>query len=176
MHAAAAEGAGSITGRVLNPATGEYVANAEVRIAGTALAAVTERDGTYRLDRVPAGTLTLTLTYTGAAPQRVVVELAPGATAVRDFELASAAGAAGPRPCSASLRPAPAVGLSPLKYGAAAAKATSTGEEAGMVSAREGWGCSSTLVTQVASKPRKRDLAKGRPQVRIGCMGARTRA
>ena len=32
-HAVAAEGVGSITGRVLNPATGEYVANAEVRVA-----------------------------------------------------------------------------------------------------------------------------------------------
>jgi len=93
-HAAAAEAAGTIAGRVLNPATGEYVANAEVRVAGTTLLALSEPDGSYRIDRVPAGPRTLTLSYTGAAQQAAAVEVPAGGVVTRDFELAPRGAAA----------------------------------------------------------------------------------
>jgi iron complex outermembrane receptor protein len=46
-------GTGVITGRVLNSATNEYIRNAEVRVQGTAITAVTEDGGYYRLNNVP---------------------------------------------------------------------------------------------------------------------------
>src|SRR4051812_8077324 len=57
--------AGTITGRVLNPATNEYIRNAEVRIEGTNQIAVSEDGGYYRFVNAPVGNLTLTATYTG---------------------------------------------------------------------------------------------------------------
>ena len=42
---AAAADTGTITGRVLNPATGEYVRNAEVTARNGALIAVTDENG-----------------------------------------------------------------------------------------------------------------------------------
>ncbi|MEO6246366.1 MAG: carboxypeptidase regulatory-like domain-containing protein, partial [Opitutaceae bacterium] len=83
----AAEPRGAITGSVLHAARGEYLANAEVRIIGTDLVTTTERDGSYRLANVPAGTHTLAVTYTGARSERAVITVAAGATARRDFEL-----------------------------------------------------------------------------------------
>ena len=86
---AATANAATITGTVLHTARGEYLANAEVRIAGTDLAAVTERDGFYRLSGVPAGTHTLVVTYTGLRSERAPITVTADATARRDFELAS---------------------------------------------------------------------------------------
>jgi TonB-dependent receptor len=81
--------AATITGSVLHSARGEYLANAEVRIAGTALTTTTERDGSYRLANVPAGTHTLTVTYTGLRTERTTLTVDSEATARRDFELTS---------------------------------------------------------------------------------------
>src|SRR5688500_2299860 len=57
-------GAGMIAGRVFNAATNSYVRNAEVRVEGTSVIAYTEDAGSYRLVGVPAGEVTLTVTYT----------------------------------------------------------------------------------------------------------------
>ena len=43
--AAAQSATGSVSGRIYNPATREYVRNAEVRLAGTALLTESESDG-----------------------------------------------------------------------------------------------------------------------------------
>ena len=50
---------GVIIGRVLNPATNEYVRNAEVRIQGTDRLAVTASDGSFRFDHVPPDEVTV---------------------------------------------------------------------------------------------------------------------
>ncbi len=55
----------NITGRVYNPATREYVRNAEIHIEGTNLVAYSGDEGSYILTNVPAGTVRLTLSYTG---------------------------------------------------------------------------------------------------------------
>ena len=48
-------GTGTITGRVLNEATGQYLSNAEITIVGTNLTANSEEGGYYRVLGVPAG-------------------------------------------------------------------------------------------------------------------------
>ena len=84
---AATANASTITGTVLHATRGEFLAFAEVRIAGTALAAISEGDGSFRLANVPAGTHTLVVTYTGLRPERATITVAAEADARRDFEL-----------------------------------------------------------------------------------------
>ncbi|MBI5770739.1 MAG: TonB-dependent receptor [Verrucomicrobia bacterium] len=88
MIAAAAD-TGTITGRVLNPATGEYVRNAEVTARNGALIAITDENGAYTLTDVPPGEVTVEVAYTGARKSTAVLTLAAGQTVSRDFELTS---------------------------------------------------------------------------------------
>lgn len=85
---AQSDGTGAITGFVSNPATKEYVRNAEVRVEGTDISATTEVGGYYRLARVPAGTVRVTVSYIGYQPATQEVLVTAGETAVRDFEIA----------------------------------------------------------------------------------------
>jgi iron complex outermembrane receptor protein len=93
-RAQTAAGTGTITGRVFNTATKEYVRNAEVRVQGTNLAAFSEDAGFYRLVGVPAGEATLTVSYTGTETVTAKLNVSAGQTATRDFELQ--AGRVGP--------------------------------------------------------------------------------
>ncbi len=81
---------GTITGRIFNPNTGEYLRNAQVRVTETGQTAVSEAGGEFRLSPVPAGTATLVVTYTGYRPTTATVRVAGGATATQDFNLVSA--------------------------------------------------------------------------------------
>ncbi len=87
----------SLSGRVSHAATGQYLNNARVSVKGTNLLTFTDESGTYRLDRVPAGTVVLEVFYTGFDPQQIVVTLAAAAAGEKDIALAtpSRAGAAG---------------------------------------------------------------------------------
>lgn len=87
---------GIITGRVFNAATKSYVRNAEVRVEGANLVAYTEDAGFYRLTGVPAGPVSLTVSYTGSQNASASLTVAAGQTATRDFELASAVFSPGP--------------------------------------------------------------------------------
>jgi iron complex outermembrane recepter protein len=82
---------GTIAGRIFNPATGEYVRNAEVRIEATDRLVVSDEGGYYRLDNVPAGPVTVAVNYTGydTASAKIVVDA--GQTATHDFNLTSSA-------------------------------------------------------------------------------------
>lgn len=84
-----ATGRGVITGRVFNPATGEYVRNAEVVASGGVLATVTDDNGVYSLSGVPAGEVAVEVTYTGYKKLTAVLNVAAGQTVSRDFELLS---------------------------------------------------------------------------------------
>ncbi len=86
---------GTISGRIVNPVTGEYVRNAEIAIRGTALTALSADDGTYRLTGVPAGDAMVTVNYTGYAPVAVPVPVTAGRDSTRDIELVSALAGAG---------------------------------------------------------------------------------
>ena len=88
-HLSSAQAAtGAVTGRVFNPATGEYIRNAEVRVEGTPQIAVSEDGGYYRLNQAPAGAVTLVASYTGHETVRSAVNVVAGTTVAHDFELA----------------------------------------------------------------------------------------
>ncbi|HRE80138.1 MAG TPA: TonB-dependent receptor, partial [Opitutaceae bacterium] len=80
---------GTIRGRILNPTSGQYVPNAEVRTSG-GLFATSADGGFYVLDNVPAGPATVTVTYTGYRAATSTVMVTAGQTAVQDFQLVSA--------------------------------------------------------------------------------------
>lgn len=82
-----AQSAGTIQGRVLNPATNEYLRNVEVRVPDTHLVASTESGGYYRLLNVPAGPVTIIASYPGAEAVTATVTVPAGGIATRDFEL-----------------------------------------------------------------------------------------
>ena len=94
VSAAESSAPARITGRVSNSATGMYLANARVAVQGTALVTFTDETGTYRLDLVPAGPVSLEVFYTGFDPQQVTLAPAPGAAVERDVAL-TAPGARG---------------------------------------------------------------------------------
>ncbi|HTL69140.1 MAG TPA: TonB-dependent receptor [Lacunisphaera sp.] len=87
-------GTGTITGHVYNPVNKEFVRDAEVHVAGTNITVATEDGGYFSLARVPAGKVTLTVTYTGFAPVAAEVDLPAGGTATHEFDLATPAAAA----------------------------------------------------------------------------------
>src|SRR5262245_50402613 len=58
-------GTGTISGRIFNPANGEYIRNVQVSVAGTNLSTETEGSGFYQLFNVPAGEATLNVSYPG---------------------------------------------------------------------------------------------------------------
>ena len=82
--------AGSITGRIFNPATREYVRNAEIRVQGTEQVAFSEDGGVYQLSNVPVGPATLQVTFSGYQLTTATVVVSAGAVAPRDFEIVSA--------------------------------------------------------------------------------------
>lgn len=89
---------GSIGGHVFDPATGEYLRNAMVRIvsaAGTRTVISGER-GEFQLAGVPAGTVEVTVSYTGFGEVRRNVELRAGERQRVEFELHSTSATAAP--------------------------------------------------------------------------------
>jgi TonB-dependent receptor len=83
-------GAGTLTGRIFNPATNEYVRNAEIQVEGTSLTAYSRDDGSYVLTNIPAGEVTVTVTYTGYQRETTRVSVGAGQAASRDFDLKGA--------------------------------------------------------------------------------------
>ena len=92
---AAQSGTGTIQGRVFNPATKEYVRNAEVRLDGTNQMTYTEGDGTFQFVGVAAGPASITINFTGYNTAKETLAVTPGATAVREINLISTAAAPG---------------------------------------------------------------------------------
>jgi len=88
-------GGGTIEGRVLSSRSDEYLANARVTVAGTALETFTDSDGNYRLTNVPAGAARVTTFFTGMPTQTTSVVVTAGQTVRNDVTLGAAAGPAG---------------------------------------------------------------------------------
>lgn len=84
---ASAQSSGSVTGRVVNEATGEYLRNAVVTVQGTTISAVAEAGGYYRLNGLPAGPTKLTVSYAGLEPQEISVEVPAGQSVTKDIAL-----------------------------------------------------------------------------------------
>ena len=81
-------GYGVVTGRIYNPATGEYLRHADVRAVGGPSAASGD-EGVYRLSDVPAGEVSLIVTFTGYRPATATIRVGPGETVIQNFDLAS---------------------------------------------------------------------------------------
>jgi iron complex outermembrane recepter protein len=80
---------GTVTGRVLNTATAQYLRNAVVSVKSSTLSTLSESGGVYTLAGVPAGPVELVVSYLGLDPQTVPVVIAPGRTVVCDVNLTS---------------------------------------------------------------------------------------
>jgi TonB-dependent receptor len=86
--AAQGAGTGTITGRVYNPATKEFVRDAEIRVDGTGILTSSEAGGHYSLRQVPAGQVKVSVTYTGYPKTTQTIPVVAGQTVERNFELA----------------------------------------------------------------------------------------
>ncbi|WP_277557544.1 TonB-dependent receptor [Ereboglobus sp. PH5-10] len=84
---AANAGSGAVTGRVFNPATKEYVRDAQIRAVPTGETVFTEAGGFYQISGLPAGEVALVLSYAGLPDITRTVTVAAGATATLDFDL-----------------------------------------------------------------------------------------
>lgn len=95
--AAGSDSSGSIVGRVFNPATNEYIRNAQIRVVETGDTTVSEDEGAYRLAPVAPGRVTVSVTYTGYRTVTATVDVTAGPATVKNFELVSTlqAGASG---------------------------------------------------------------------------------
>ncbi len=84
-------GSGSISGRVQNEATGQYLSNARITIKGTGLTTLTDEFGTFRISGVPSGAATLEAFYSGLDPVEATVEVRAGQNTERDVGLTNRA-------------------------------------------------------------------------------------
>ena len=78
---------GVITRRVFNPATQQYVRNAEIRVTGTDVVAYSGDDGSYVLTNVPSGEVGVTVTYTGYDVATARVSVGADRPATQNFDL-----------------------------------------------------------------------------------------
>ncbi len=90
-----AQSTGTIQGRVFNPATRQYVRDAEVRLEGTNQVTYTTNDGSFQFGNVPVGQTTLMVSYTGYNTEKQTFAVDAGKTAVREVNLTTAADGAG---------------------------------------------------------------------------------
>ncbi len=82
---------GTVTGRVQNVGTGQYLNNARVTLRGSDRTVFSDESGTYRLTALPAGPAVLDVFYTGLDPQEVAVQVLPGETIEHHVDLTSVA-------------------------------------------------------------------------------------
>ena len=87
--------AGVLTGAVLDPATGDYLRNAVIRLNGRQVATSGER-GEFRINNAPSGAVRLSVEFTGYTTQTVTVNVRPGAVTRPDIELRSSRATASP--------------------------------------------------------------------------------
>jgi TonB-dependent receptor len=82
---------GSITGRVQNVATNQYLVSARISVKGSNASTFTDDFGAYRLDGIPAGSVVLEAFYSGLDAQQATVTVAAGQTVRWDFDLTNRA-------------------------------------------------------------------------------------
>jgi len=85
-----AQSTGTVTGRVLNANTGQYLRNATISVKGTALTTVSEDSGSFLLGGVPAGTAELQVSYLGLESQTIQVTVPAGHVIRQDVTLGRA--------------------------------------------------------------------------------------
>lgn len=80
-------GSGTVRGRILNSVTGGYVANAEIRVAGSSNTTYSDGDGSFRIAGVPEGQAVISVKYTGLETAQATVNVVNGEAATLDFTL-----------------------------------------------------------------------------------------
>ncbi|HVJ02649.1 MAG TPA: TonB-dependent receptor [Sphingomonas sp.] len=83
-------GKGSLTGQIIDPATGEYLGDATVEVttaSGDRRSTASVEGGVYRFVDLPSGPATITVKYTGYPDQTATVDIPAGNTLQQDFEL-----------------------------------------------------------------------------------------
>ena len=80
---------GSITGRVQNALSGNFLNNARVSVRGTDRTVFTNESGTYLVNDAPAGPTTIEVFYTGLDPQTITLNVPRGQRVERDIQLRS---------------------------------------------------------------------------------------
>lgn len=83
----AAQGSGTVEGRVTAAESAQPVPGASVTIAGTSLGTTTDRAGRYRLSRLVPGTYRVLVSALGRAAGEQAVSVQPGGAARADFAL-----------------------------------------------------------------------------------------
>ncbi|ACE85804.1 TonB-dependent receptor [Cellvibrio japonicus] len=81
---------GSVTGRVINQATGSLLQAATVRVLELNREVTTGRDGSFVLTNIPAGNYTLEVNYGGLDSQRLPMTITAGRSLRQDIRLTSA--------------------------------------------------------------------------------------
>jgi len=87
----AADGTASVRGRVLNVLSGQYLKNAQVSVAGTPQAILTNEYGEFQINNIAAGEVELRVTYPDLTTQVVKVTARAGETVQQDVQLSPAA-------------------------------------------------------------------------------------
>lgn len=82
-------GTGSLSGRVVHRDTGSLLEGATVRLVELQRETTVGREGLFSFAQVPAGEYTLRVSYVGAAPAVLAVEVGPGATQRVDVALSA---------------------------------------------------------------------------------------
>jgi TonB-dependent receptor len=82
-----AQESGSISGTVIDQASGAFLNGAQVRVMETGEEVLSQRGGSFFLQNVTEGTATLRVSYLGLAPVEVPVTVEGGKTAVADITL-----------------------------------------------------------------------------------------
>lgn len=85
----AAQQAGSVSGRVKNVVTGQYLNKARVAVKGTDIVTFTDEFGSYQLVNVPQGKITLEVFYTDLDAQEIQIEVRDGVAVEKDVDLTS---------------------------------------------------------------------------------------
>jgi len=84
-----AQSTASVSGRVLNVGTGQYLRNAQIDVQGTAISVTAEDGGAFRIPDLAPGTYKLLVRYTGLEPQEIEVTVRGGEALTRDVSLSS---------------------------------------------------------------------------------------
>lgn len=82
-----AQSRGSITGRVTDATSGEYLPGANVMIEGTNFGDASDREGVYVIQNVPPGSYTLKISYIGYEPYSSSVTIEAGERTEHDVKL-----------------------------------------------------------------------------------------
>ena len=84
---ASAQDSGTISGRVLNETTGEYLHAAIVRIPGTSYRSSTDLTGSYTLRQIPVGEYNVEVSYLGLGTQTQTATVTPGSNTRVNFNI-----------------------------------------------------------------------------------------